>query len=270
MRNVAMCDCCPLFRNLAEGDTPGYPAIQGVSYSTGRTRARQFWPTRPWDRGRWSSSVPRRPSVPGVAITMLRDHVIRREADPADSRERSRARFPRYPIAARPASSLIDDQCTRPAVRRRDRAFRTGVALADLAGTMMVVGLLLMWLPAAELSWTVLFLPMVVPVVHAANGLYERDARVINKSTLDEVPTLFRAATMATVISYLIQSGVLAAPLGAKVVGSIWLGLTVCMPACRVFDRAAVRDCLSPERVLVIGDQDYGRRLAAKLDGHGK
>jgi exopolysaccharide biosynthesis polyprenyl glycosylphosphotransferase len=201
---------------------------------------------------------------------MLRDDVIRREADPADRRERSRTRFRRYPVALRPASALIDDHCTRPAVRRRDRAFRGGVALADLAGTLMVVGLLLVWLPATSLSWTALFLPMVVPVVHAANGLYERDARVINKSTLDEVPTLFRAATMATVISYLIQSGVLAAPLGAKVVGSIWLGLTVCIPACRVLARAVVRDWLPPERCLVIGDQEYGRRLAAKLDGHGK
>ncbi|HEX2412070.1 MAG TPA: sugar transferase [Solirubrobacteraceae bacterium] len=154
-------------------------------------------------------------------------------------------------------------------MRHRDHIFRAAVTGADVTGALLVVGLLLVWLPARELSWTALLLPVVVPLVHAANGLYERDAKVINKSTLDEAPVLFRAAAMTTVVCYLIQSGVLVAPIGAKVVGSLWLGLTVCIPSCRVIARAAVRDWLPPERCLVIGADDRARRLAAKLGGHG-
>ncbi len=89
----------------------------------------------------------------------------------------------------------------------------------------------------------------------------------INKSTLDEAPVLFRAAAMTTVVSYLIQSGVLVAPIGAKVVASMWLGLAVCVPSCRVLARAVVREWLPPERCLVIGADEQGRRVASKLDG---
>jgi exopolysaccharide biosynthesis polyprenyl glycosylphosphotransferase len=154
-------------------------------------------------------------------------------------------------------------------VRHRDRAFRVAVTLADIVGSLLVVGLVLAWLPARQLSWTALLLPLIVPVVHAANGLYQRDARVLNKTTLDEAPVLFRAATMTTVVSYLIQSTLLAAPIGAQVVASMWLGLAVCIPACRVLARAAVRDWLPPERCLVIGADERGQRLASKLAGRG-
>jgi exopolysaccharide biosynthesis polyprenyl glycosylphosphotransferase len=164
-------------------------------------------------------------------------------------------------------SPLLADGRVSASIQHRDRAFRVAVTLADIAGALLVVGLLLAWLPARELSWTALLLPAVVPVVHAANGLYQRDARVINKSTLDEAPVLFRAAAMTAVVSYLIQSGVLVAPIGAKVVASMWLGLAVCVPSCRVLARAVVREWLPPERCLVIGADEQGRRVASKLDG---
>jgi exopolysaccharide biosynthesis polyprenyl glycosylphosphotransferase len=197
---------------------------------------------------------------------MISDH----DLIPTRGFPRRRRRFRRAAQARGPVRSLLlEDRDASESVRRRDRVSRRAMFAADVAGTLLVVGLLLVWLPAVELSWTALVLPIVVPLVHAANGLYERDARVLNKSTLDEAPTLFRAATIAAIVSYLIQSGVLASGIGARVVGSIWLGLTVCIPACRVLARAAVREWLPPERCLVVGDHEYGRRLAAKLDGSG-
>jgi exopolysaccharide biosynthesis polyprenyl glycosylphosphotransferase len=164
---------------------------------------------------------------------------------------------------------LLADDRSSPSVQRRDRVFRIAVVAADVLAALVVVGLLLAWLPADELSWSALLLPAMVPLVHAANGLYQRDARVLNKSTLDEAPVLFRAAAMTTIVTYLIQSGLLVAPIGAQVVGSIWLGLTVCIPTARVLARAAVRDRLPPERCLVVGDNEQGRQVAAKLDGAG-
>jgi exopolysaccharide biosynthesis polyprenyl glycosylphosphotransferase len=150
-------------------------------------------------------------------------------------------------------------------VAHRGRRFRAAVVTADVLGSLLVVGLLLAWLPARELSWTALLLPVLVPLVHAANGLYLRDSRVINKSTLDEAPVLFRAATMTTIVGYLLQSGILVIPIGAKVVGSVWLGLTLCIPSCRAMARGIARRLLPPERCLVVGDNHQGRRLAAKL-----
>jgi exopolysaccharide biosynthesis polyprenyl glycosylphosphotransferase len=174
-----------------------------------------------------------------------------------------RPRFGRVRVRGR-SPLLVEDQLSQ-SVQRRDRAFRRALLTADVVAALVVVALLLAWLPAHELSWTALLLPVLVPLMHAANGLYLRDGQVINKSTLDEAPVLFRAATITTVVSYLIQSGILVSPIGAQVVGSIWLGLTVCIPAGRVLARHAVRGRLPPERCLVIGDSEEGRRISAKL-----
>jgi exopolysaccharide biosynthesis polyprenyl glycosylphosphotransferase len=191
-----------------------------------------------------------------------------RHSHSADARPaaafRTRFGLPRpRPLARSPL--LVEDQPSL-SVLRRDRAFRGAIFFADLVAALVVVALLLAWLPAHELSWTALLLPALVPVVHAANGLYLRDGQVINKSTLDEAPVLFRAATITTIVAYLIQSGILVIPIGAQVVGSIWLGLTICIPAGRVLARRVVARRLPPERCLIVGDNEQGRRLSAKLE----
>ena len=113
--------------------------------------------------------------------------------------------------------SVPEGDAPRRTIRNRDRWFRVAVTLADVAAALMVVGLSTLWTPTSHLGWTALLLPLLVPVVNAANGLYQRDARVLNKSTLDEAPVLFRAATMTALIAFLIGSGLLEQPLGAKV-----------------------------------------------------
>jgi exopolysaccharide biosynthesis polyprenyl glycosylphosphotransferase len=164
-------------------------------------------------------------------------------------------------------SEFLADASTLRSIQRRDRSYRLAVIVADIIAALLVVGLAMTWLPTREMGWTALLLPVLVPLVHWANGLYQRDGRVINKNTLDEAPILFRAATMTTVLAYLLQSTLLVEPIGAKVVAFVWLSLTIFVPATRIAARAAIRELLPPERCLVVGDHDHGRRLADKLNG---
>src|SRR4051812_8835858 len=147
---------------------------------------------------------------------------------------RARRRFARQREAVTTVSPALAGSPPLRDVRRRERTYRLALLAGDLAAAALVVGLALAWLPTRELSWTALLLPIVVPLVHVANGLYGRDAQVLNKSTLDEVSIIFRAATITTVVTYLLQSLVLTEPIGAKVVGLTWIGLTICVSACRV------------------------------------
>jgi exopolysaccharide biosynthesis polyprenyl glycosylphosphotransferase len=164
--------------------------------------------------------------------------------------------------------TVLDDGARSYSVKSRDRAFRLAVTAADVLAALSVVGLALVWVPSGQQpGWTALTLPLLLPVVHAMNGLYQRDARVLNKSTLDEMPVLFRAATMTALACYLISSGLLEQPLGAKLVAFLWLALAVCVPAWRVLARALVREALPPERCLVLGENGRGLELAAKLKG---
>jgi exopolysaccharide biosynthesis polyprenyl glycosylphosphotransferase len=154
-----------------------------------------------------------------------------------------------------------------PAVRRRDLVHRLWVIAADVAAAATVAGATIAWGPTRELASSVLVLPVLLPLVDWANGLYRRDAQLLNKSTLDEAPVIFRAVTLTTVLGYLLASAVLTEPIGAKAVGFIWAGLTLSVPAWRSLARAALRRSQSPERCLVVGDHDHGRRLAGKLLG---
>ena len=88
---------------------------------------------------------------------------------------------------------------------------------------------------------------------------------MLNKSTLDEAPVIFRAVTLTTIVGYLLASALLTEPIGAKAVGGVWLGLTLSVPAWRTLGRAVTRRAQAPERCLVVGDHEPGRRLARKL-----
>jgi exopolysaccharide biosynthesis polyprenyl glycosylphosphotransferase len=164
--------------------------------------------------------------------------------------------------------SLLFDSTPRGDVLRRDRTFRALLSAADVAAALIVVGFNVAWLGPKGPSWTALLLPLLVPAVHHANGLYDRDERVINKSTLDEAPSVFHAATLVTVLGFLLESALLRTPIGAKVVAATWLGLILVVPACRVVARALGRRLTSPERCLVVGDGDNARRLARRLGDH--
>jgi exopolysaccharide biosynthesis polyprenyl glycosylphosphotransferase len=182
--------------------------------------------------------------------------------------DRTARRFRRSSLLQNARGLPLIDEGGRPvSVRSRDRAFRIAVTTADVIASLVVVGLCMVWVETRGLGWTALVLPALVPLVHASNGLYQRDARVLNKSTLDEAPVLFRAAAMSALATYLVSSGLLSQPLGAKVVAFLWLALTVCVPAWRIAARAIVRDLLPPERCLVVGTSQRGRELATKLKG---
>jgi len=170
----------------------------------------------------------------------------------------------RAPAIALPRP-LLSDSAPRPAIYRRDRIYRLALAAADLAAALIVVGLGVAWLGGTGPSWSALLLLAVVPPVHAANVLYRRDEQVLHKSTLDEAPRIFQAATLATVLVFLLESAMLRTPIGAKVVALTWLGLALTVPACRTLARSVLRRTLAPERCLVLGTHQQGRQLAAKL-----
>ena len=178
----------------------------------------------------------------------------------ANRRRKRFARRPGLPV-------LLADTSAPPSIRRRDQTYWIAVALADVMAALLVVAVSTAWVPTSGLGWSALSVAVLLPLVNAASGLYTRDARVLNKNTLDEAPAIFSAATTTTVLAFLFQSLVLSEPLGAKVVGLIWIGLTITVPAYRIIARVTVRRWLPPERTLVMGDAWETRRIADKL-GH--
>ena len=193
------------------------------------------------------------------------DHDTTHTAHPAPPGRRVPRLRPAIPSHPPPAHRVEGEAAVKPEIRRRDRSHRLATIAADVAAALTSAGLLLAWPPTRELAASVLILPLLVPLVAWANGLYRRDAMVVNKSTLDEAPTIFRAVTLTTVLGYLLASALLTEPIGAKAVACVWLGLTLSVPAWRTLARAVTRRAQAPERCLIVGDHEPGRRLADKL-----
>jgi exopolysaccharide biosynthesis polyprenyl glycosylphosphotransferase len=153
---------------------------------------------------------------------------------------------------------------------RRDSARRRLLAAADATGLLTAyVGMWLVVPAAAPLTGRLPLLSALVGwvVVNKLLGLYDRDDKVIHRSTLDELPKLLHSITLGTLLVYLV------APLlgvdvhrGQTVVFLALACLTV--PGARSLARAAVRATFAPERCVILGSGEVAQVLARKIHSH--
>ena len=139
------------------------------------------------------------------------------------------------------------------------------LAFADGLAAAGVVALLLAVFPETQFNLALLVsLPFIV-VVSKIFGLYDRDELVLNKTTLDEAPTLMQISGLFALVVWLLHDGLGPADLEAKEV--LWL-LTSMFGALFLLRAVArhVAGRTSPtERCLVVGDLGTIDSVARKL-----
>jgi exopolysaccharide biosynthesis polyprenyl glycosylphosphotransferase len=163
------------------------------------------------------------------------------------------------------APAFLVESRSREVVWRRERVFRRALVGADLFAGLLVVGLASRVFGSTGPGLTALALLPLIVAINATSGLYNRDELLLRKSTLDEGPAVFQAATLTTVVAYLLDSALLQTPIGARLFASMWLCLAVTVVSCRVAARAIARHATAPERCVLIGDAAVAQRLEAKL-----
>jgi exopolysaccharide biosynthesis polyprenyl glycosylphosphotransferase len=151
------------------------------------------------------------------------------------------------------------------AAATRDRTFRRALLVADVIAAAVTVGV-------GQLVWsgygagrTALVLPVLVPFVYTASGLYRRDELVLSKTSLDEAPAVFRAATFSAMLAYFFESLVVPAPLGAQFLGLAVVSLSVLTLITRLLARMVTDYLTPPERCLVLGSRWAEDRLRDQL-----
>ena len=104
-----------------------------------------------------------------------------------------------------------------------ERVFRRALVAADLFAGLLVVGLAsgcsARPVPGSPRSHCC----RSIVVINTTSGLYNRDELLLRKSTLDEAPAVFQAATLTTVVAFLLESAVLETPMGARLFAFTWL-----------------------------------------------
>jgi exopolysaccharide biosynthesis polyprenyl glycosylphosphotransferase len=150
-------------------------------------------------------------------------------------------------------------------ILRRDARYRRGLAVADALAA--VVALLLV-VRHASLGVPLLALalcPLGVVVACKLAGLYDRDALVLRKTTLDEAPAVLQITGLCALVLWLCQTKLLGGILRPTEVLAFWLGSSALLLVGRTLARSWARRRSPAERCLVIGDPASIRAVQTKF-----
>jgi len=206
-----------------------------------------------------------------VLSETLRDAVA--EHDAADISDDFAPAAPRgfMGLGARRRSAIphITEVRGPAASMRRDALFRRALLLAD---AVAIVGAFFLTVSLAsrslQLTWASIAGVPILLVGAKLFGLYDRDEVLLRKTTLDELPKLFEAATLCTLVAWLAGGLIVAGELDRREALFLCLALLVLL----VLGRAAARSIalrVSPaERCLFVGDASAAATVRSKLMGH--
>jgi exopolysaccharide biosynthesis polyprenyl glycosylphosphotransferase len=160
------------------------------------------------------------------------------------------------------------------AVSRRDSARRRALAVADVLG--IVAAYACVWAVSPPTSGDIVdripllaSLPLWV-VLHKLLGLYDRDDKLIHKSTLDELPRIVHSLTIGALLVFTFGGALLPGTVQTQRAPAalFWLFAIVCVPSMRGLARHWIRVRFAPERCMIVGSGGVAQVMARKLSAH--
>jgi len=188
----------------------------------------------------------------------------------APGRRRARLAPAAFVKAPTPTPDAIrEDGPGLQTIALRDRTYRRMLMYADLLSAALALVLVVSLVGDDSIRATTwLGLPMVV-LVSKVLSLYDRDELLIRKTTMDEAPKLFQAATTYTLVFWLLDDQLVDGRLGDAQVLTLWASLFTFAFFGRRLARMVAQRATPAERLLFIGDAAAYDRLASKLSGSG-
>jgi exopolysaccharide biosynthesis polyprenyl glycosylphosphotransferase len=155
--------------------------------------------------------------------------------------------------------------------RPRDASVRRLLAASDVIAlaTVQLVVLALVGKPpqAEQLAWALLALPLWV-VLFKAYGLYERDMKRISHSTLDDVPWVFHAVLVGSLLFWVYFRIVPAREIKAKELLTVAACSLIAVLVLRSVARRLANRWFGNERVLLVGEGRQIELIARKMRAH--
>jgi exopolysaccharide biosynthesis polyprenyl glycosylphosphotransferase len=180
--------------------------------------------------------------------------VLRDEAEPLDGLARAQ-------VLARARRALL---------RRRDSSARRLLAVGDCASILLAFAISMTLVrghgdPTSELLLTLLTLPAWV-VLFKLYGLYDRDAKRVSHSTVDDIPWVFHALVIGAIGLYALLR-LLMIDSVPVLQTALFAGIAfVTVLLVRVSVRELIAALLPPARVLFVGSGPMARLLDEKIE----
>jgi exopolysaccharide biosynthesis polyprenyl glycosylphosphotransferase len=153
---------------------------------------------------------------------------------------------------------------------RRDALFRRTLLIADTAA---IVGAFVLTVVLSsrslQLTWAGILGVPILLIGAKMLGLYDRDETLLRKTTLDEAPKLFQAATLCALVAWLLGGLIVSGELDRHEALFLWLTLAILLMCARTIARAIALRIAPVERCLFIGDQTSANAIRSKLTEHG-
>ncbi len=150
----------------------------------------------------------------------------------------------------------------------RDSRRRRSLAIADLIALLIAYGAT-EWLSSANLfTGNGRLLAIAIPVWILLNklaGLYDRDASLIHKSTLDEIPRLLNTSIITGFVLYVVAPSISSGALPRSGLLGLIVGLALVAPLMRILARTLTARRSDAERCLIIGSGPLADLLARKI-----
>ena len=154
----------------------------------------------------------------------------------------------------------------RATTYRRDAIYRRALAFADIASAAIavLVGVPILGDDALN-PLALLALPLVL-VVGKVAGLYDRDEHLVRRTTLDEVPTLFWAATLYAFLIWLGGNLIVVGQFGRDQAISVWALFFLSMVSIRTVARYLAGIVSGEVQCLVLGDTETASWITRRFD----
>jgi exopolysaccharide biosynthesis polyprenyl glycosylphosphotransferase len=168
------------------------------------------------------------------------------------------------------AYAVIPEGMPARASLRRDHTLAIALVMSDLVVSATVFLLAIVWFGQQPIDLAALSVAAFVPLAAKAGGLYDRDRHLLRKTTLDEVPKLFHAATLYVLAFWFVDSLLTTSRnMSPRDLAVTWVALFVLLVAGRFLVRAVTRAWLPPERCLVLGDAGTAWFLRDRIERLG-
>lgn len=193
-----------------------------------------------------------------------------RKGRDADDRASADGQHPRFQPPRLRTFDLDGPIQIGAALTRPDTVRRWALALADVAALAAAYAVVLIAeSPSSDssLAAVAVLLPFWV-LLNKLLGLYDRDANLIHKSTLDELPGLGQSLAFGTGLVFLLAPVLPVPDLGRPEIALFLGAALVLTPAFRGVARSAVRHAHPPEPCVIVGSGLVARLVARKIGAH--
>jgi exopolysaccharide biosynthesis polyprenyl glycosylphosphotransferase len=159
----------------------------------------------------------------------------------------------------------VADQPLGDAVLGRETTYRRLLGVADALAVSVALVASAVLIGGDELAMGALAVPVLFVLIAKGMGLYDRDAELLHKTTLDEFPKLLGLATITTLLIWLADGALIQGEIGrAQMIASLGI-LLVGMIVLRSAARAIAGHTTPPERCLFVGDAASAEEFREKL-----